>query len=275
MEVMCCDTAVREQVSGLVDYVQRSGPALSTVLHSANTPYLSRIENTDFDGLALALSAKAAGALYLDEATAGLDLDEFVMFSSISATWGSNDHAAYAAGNSYLDALAEDRRARGLVGTSIAWGVWNTRDWDAVDAQMDHSPGRVTPHRLLRQGMNFLDTDRALTTLGQVLEDDETFIAVANVEWEKFAPVFCAARPRPLLDTIPEAQEPQDDATRSGRRHGAGASWPRGCPDWIPRRAYCVCCWSWCARMPLPCSVMTPRPMCCPPRHSARSGSTR
>ncbi len=214
VEVVCCDTAVREQVSGLVDYVQRSGPALSTVLHSANAPYLSRVEDTDLDGLALSLSAKAAGALYLDETTAGLGLDEFVMFSSISATWGSSDHGAYAAGNSYLDALAEDRRARGLVGTSIAWGVWDTRDWDAVDAQMDHSPGRVTPHRLVRQGMNFLDIDRALTALGQVLEDDETFIAVANVEWEKFAPVFCAARPRPLLDTIPEAQEPQDDTSQ-------------------------------------------------------------
>ncbi|MFD7919478.1 type I polyketide synthase [Streptomyces sp. NPDC059740] len=214
VDVLCCDTSSREQVFGLVERVQRTGPALSTVLHSANTPYLARVEETGVEGLGLALGAKAAGASYLDEATAGLELDEFVMFSSISATWGSNDHAAYAAGNSYLDALAEDRRARGLPGTSIAWGVWNTRDWDAVDAQMDHSPGRVTPHRLLRQGMNFLDTERALTALGQVLQDDETFLAVANVEWEKFAPVFCAARPRPLLDTLPEAQEPQDDHTQ-------------------------------------------------------------
>ncbi|MFD7924276.1 type I polyketide synthase, partial [Streptomyces sp. NPDC059740] len=216
VDVLCCDTSSREQVFGLVEHVQRTGPALSTVLHSANAPFLARVEQTNLEGLAYSLSAKAAGASYLDEATVGLELDEFVMFSSISATWGSNDHAAYAAGNSYLDALAEDRRARGLPGTSIAWGVWNTRDWDAVDAQMDHSPGRVTPHRLLRQGMNFLDTERALTALGQVLQDDETFLAVANVEWEKFAPVFCAARPRPLLDTIPEAQEPQDDHSSQG-----------------------------------------------------------
>ncbi|WP_452750562.1 beta-ketoacyl synthase N-terminal-like domain-containing protein, partial [Streptomyces celluloflavus] len=218
VEVLCCDTGARDQVAGIVAHVERSGPGLATVLHSANTPFLSRVEDTAPDGLALALSAKAAGASYLDEATADLDLDAFVMFSSISATWGSNDHGAYAAGNSYLDALAEDRRARGLPGTSIAWGVWNTRDWDAVDALMDHSPGRVTPHRLLRQGMNFLDTGRALETLGQILADDETFIAVANVEWEKFAPVFCAARPRPLLDTIPQVE-----AMRAADAAAAGA----------------------------------------------------
>ncbi|MFD7924188.1 type I polyketide synthase, partial [Streptomyces sp. NPDC059740] len=220
VDVLCCDTSSREQVFGLVEHVQRTGPALSTVLHSANTPYLSRVEETGVEGLGLALGAKAAGASYLDEATAGLGLDEFVMFSSISATWGSNDHAAYAAGNSYLDALAEDRRARGLPGTSIAWGVWDTRDWDAVDAQMDHSPGRVTPHRLLRQGLRFLDTERALTALGQVLQDDETFLAVADVEWEKFAPVFSAARPRPLLDTIPQvAALHEEPAGSAGPTH--------------------------------------------------------
>ncbi|WP_202819176.1 type I polyketide synthase [Actinosynnema sp. ALI-1.44] len=207
VEVVSCDLGVREQVAGMVDWIESSGPGLSTVLHSANTPFLARVEDTTREGLAAALGAKAAGALYLDEATADLALDEFVMFSSISATWGSNDHGAYAAGNSYLDAFAEDRRARGLPGTSIAWGVWNTRDWDAVDAAMDQAPGRVTPHRLLRQGMNFLDTRRALTALGEILSDDETFIALADVEWDKFAPVFSAARPRPLLETIPEAQE--------------------------------------------------------------------
>jgi acyl transferase domain-containing protein/acyl carrier protein len=237
VEVVSCDLGVREQVTDLVSWIEESGPGLSTVLHSANTPFLARVEDTTREGLAAALGAKAAGAVHLDQATAGLKgLEEFVMFSSISATWGSNDHGAYAAGNSFLDALAEDRRARGLPGTSIAWGVWNTRDWDAVDAVMDQAPGRVTPHRLLRQGMNFLDTDRALTALGEVLADDETFIAVADVEWEKFAPVFCAARPRPLLDTIPEAQE--EEQAPAGREDGRGEFATRlaGLPDAERRR---------------------------------------
>ncbi|MFF3554924.1 type I polyketide synthase [Streptomyces tsukubensis] len=222
VEVVSCDLGVPEQVNGMVGWIEESGPGLSTVLHSANLPYLARVEDTEREGLAAALGAKAAGAVHLDEATTGLDIDEFVLFSSISATWGSNDHGAYAAGNSFLDGFAETRRSRGLPATSIAWGVWDTRDWDAVDAAMEQGAGAVTPSRLRRQGMNFLDTDRALTALGEILTQDETFVAVADVEWDRFAPVFRVARPRPLLDTIPEAREDTeptrpDDANAAGR----------------------------------------------------------
>ncbi|WP_344869562.1 beta-ketoacyl synthase N-terminal-like domain-containing protein, partial [Amycolatopsis ultiminotia] len=216
VDVVCCDTGDRTQVAELLETIAATGPALSSVLHSANAVYVTPLDNTSVEGLSVSLGAKAAGARHLDELTADLDLDAFVLFSSISATWGSNEHGAYAAGNAYLDALAEDRRARGLPGTSIAWGVWDTRDWDAVNAVLEQRPGSVTPERLLRQGMNFLEPGRALTALGQVLDDDETFLAVADVEWARFAPVFTAARERPLLERIPEAREPEAAAAPPG-----------------------------------------------------------
>ncbi|WP_344868876.1 type I polyketide synthase [Amycolatopsis ultiminotia] len=210
VDVVCCDLEQRPAVAGLLDRIAGEGPSLCGVLHSANAAFLSRLEDTSVEGLAVSMGAKATGAVHLDELTADLDLDAFVLFSSISATWGSNDHGAYAAGNAFLDALAENRRTRGLPGTSIAWGVWDTRDWAAVDAGLDQArPGSVTPARLVRQGMNFLDPDRALTALGQVLDDGDTFLALADVDWARFAPVFTAKRDRPLLELIPEAGEPE------------------------------------------------------------------
>ncbi len=83
---------------------------------------LQPLTDTDVDQLDLALGAKVTGARNLDELTADRDLDAFVLFSSIAATWGVLDHGSYAAANAHLDALAQNRRARSLPATSVAWG---------------------------------------------------------------------------------------------------------------------------------------------------------
>ncbi|MBO2456934.1 type I polyketide synthase [Actinomadura violacea] len=203
VSMIACDVAERDQVAGLLDWFEATGPSLRTVLHAANAVHLMPLDRTEPSDLAEALGAKAAGARWLDELTADRDLDDFVLFSSIAATWGGAEHGAYAAANAHLDALALARRARGLPATSVAWGVWQT--WDAPEDEADLPP---MVRWLQRQGMRFLAPDRALATLGQALADDETFVAVADVDWTRFAPVFSAARPAPLLDEIPEVARP-------------------------------------------------------------------
>ncbi|HTF52789.1 MAG TPA: SDR family NAD(P)-dependent oxidoreductase [Pseudonocardia sp.] len=174
---------------------------------------LMALDQVDVDQLALALGAKVRGAEHLDELTADLELDAFVLFSSIAATWGVGEHATYAAANAHLDALAENRRARGLPATSVAWGVWSSggRFDDSVDAAPDSAeperPTSLIPERLRRQGLRLLDPERALGVLGQVLADDETTLSVADVDWPRFSAVFRAVRSWPLLDEIPEARE--------------------------------------------------------------------
>ncbi|QKG19184.1 Type I modular polyketide synthase [Actinomadura verrucosospora] len=206
VSMVACDVAERDQVAGLLDWFETAGPALRTVLHAANAVHLMPLDRTGPADLAEALGAKAAGARWLDELTADRDLDAFVLFSSIAATWGGAEHGAYAAANAHLDALALARRARGLPATSVAWGVWQT--WDAPEDEADLPP---MVRWLQRQGMRFLDPDRALTALGRALADDETFLAVADVDWTRFVPVFSAARPAPLLDEIPEPARPAAD----------------------------------------------------------------
>ncbi|MFJ4620910.1 SDR family NAD(P)-dependent oxidoreductase [Streptomyces sp. NPDC088812] len=69
--------------------------------------------------------AKADGALRLHEATAALDLDWWVDYSSAAALLGSPGQAAYATANAWLDAFGAHRRARGVPVVTVHWGAWS------------------------------------------------------------------------------------------------------------------------------------------------------
>ncbi|MFD9734939.1 type I polyketide synthase [Umezawaea sp. NPDC059074] len=195
-----CDVADPVAVKALVRRLADEGTPVRAVVHAAAAMELGSLATTPLGDLARVFDAKARGAEHLADALADTDLDAFVLFSSIAGVWGSGDHGAYAAANAYLDAFARRRRARGQVATSIAWGVWDSPGFtdDLV------LPGGLDLARLRGQGLPFLDPDVAVGALARCLDDDETTIAVADVDWARFHDVFTSARPSPLLAEIPE-----------------------------------------------------------------------
>ncbi|WFE23122.1 SDR family NAD(P)-dependent oxidoreductase [Solwaraspora sp. WMMD937] len=147
--------------------------------------------------LAAAVAAKTTTADHLDALVTelDLDLDAFVVCSSVTGTWGGAGHAGYAAGTALLDALAEARRARGLPGTAVAWAPWaHPEPVDGVGPDLD---------LLRRTGLTPLEPGAALDALARAVVLGEGHVTVADVDWARFVASYTAARPSTLFDELP------------------------------------------------------------------------
>ncbi|MCQ8195463.1 type I polyketide synthase, partial [Streptomyces rugosispiralis] len=197
--VAACDVTDRDAVAGLLARIRDEHPEhpLTAVVHTAGAGQFAPLAETTPADVADVVAAKVAGAAHLDALLGATELDAFVLFSSIAGVWGSGGQGAYAAGNAFLDALAEQRRARGLPATSVAWGPWADGGLVADDEAAE---------QLRRRGLPVMAPHSAIAALQQALDRNETAVAVADVDWGRFAPAFAAARPRPLIADLPEVR---------------------------------------------------------------------
>ncbi|MFE5075510.1 SDR family NAD(P)-dependent oxidoreductase [Streptomyces halstedii] len=124
--VAACDVADRAALAALLGSVPAAHP-LTAVVHAAGVLDDATITGLTPDRLDRVLRPKADAALALHALTRDLDLAALVLFSSGAAQFGAAGQANYAAANAVLDALAAERRAEGLPGLSIGWGLWEER----------------------------------------------------------------------------------------------------------------------------------------------------
>ncbi|MGC7103120.1 SDR family NAD(P)-dependent oxidoreductase, partial [Amycolatopsis lurida] len=188
--IVACDVADSDELGDLV-----AGYPLTAVVHAAAVLDDAPVSALTPERVAEVLRVKAGAAWRLHELTEHLDLEAFVLVSSIAGTVGMAGQGNYAPGNAYLDALAEYRRARGLAATSIAWGTW-------ADGMADNEEVTATRRR---HGLPPMTPDQATSALEAALAHGDTTIVVADVDWSRFAHAYTAARPSPLLDELPEA----------------------------------------------------------------------
>ena len=226
--VASCDVADRGQLERLLAAVPDGSP-LSGVFHVAGVLDDELLDALTLEQVERVLRPKADAAWHLHELTAELDLDAFVLFSSLTATLGGGGQGNYAAGNAFLDALAGYRRARGLTATTVAWGPW-----------MGEGMAAGVGERMRGRGVRELPVEHAIAALQQALDDDETHIAVADLDWERYAPMLVSTRSCPAIGELPEVRRllrARADEQRAAGGNGSLADRLVGMPEGERQRA--------------------------------------
>ncbi|MDG4533643.1 SDR family NAD(P)-dependent oxidoreductase [Streptomyces sp. AV19] len=196
--VHACDTADREAVARLLAQVPDRHP-LGAVIHMAGVVDDGIVTSLTAARMAAVLGAKAIGALHLHELTRAFapGLRDFLVFSSAGASFGSPGQGNYTAANAFLDALMHHRRAQGLPGQSLAWGLWAeasgmTGHLDATDLA-----------RMSRGGLAPLSNEQGLALVDAAGAVDEPLLLATRLDMRALhAQAAAGALPRILQGLV-------------------------------------------------------------------------
>ena len=110
-DIVLGDVAVEEDVRGCIRQIERP---LKGIFHLAGALDDRLLDDLTPESVGRVFAPKATGALHLHRATAGHELDHFVLFSSTASMLGNMGQINYSAANGFLDGLAAYRHLQGL-----------------------------------------------------------------------------------------------------------------------------------------------------------------
>ena len=169
VEIVTTDISDRNEVKSL--FINHN---IKGIVHSAGVLADGLLQNQTWDKFQQVLTPKVVGAWNLHLATEHLNLDFFVLFSSVAALLGSPGQSNYAVANASLDAIAQYRCSLGLPALSINWGAWD-------------SGGMATAKGFNRAGLELIQPKQGLAALEILLTSELSQIGVMQVDWRQLA----------------------------------------------------------------------------------------
>jgi acyl transferase domain-containing protein/acyl carrier protein len=199
--VASLDVVDSDVLAAQIEEWRRTGAELRGVVHAAGVNAETPLNELDWEDFPPLLAAKLAGSWALHQATANCALDFFVVTSTIAALWGSQRQSAYAAANTFLDALAAYRNAHGQPALSIQYGplAGSAMLTDAGAAQ------------LADLGLRAMPLARATRDLPALIGSGRAQSAVVSADWSRFVPLYTSRCVTGLFEAVAPAM-PQPEA---------------------------------------------------------------
>jgi len=174
---LAADMSNEMQVKEMLRTIACECPPLAGVFHAAAVLDDGPLSELTQDRLAKVMRAKALGAWHLHTHTLGSRLEYFVLFSSVSALIGNARQANYVSANTFLDGLAQYRRAAGLPAVSVNWG--------AIATGMATESDEVAKHLEL-MGMSAITAEQALEGWASLREREVPQLGIMNCNWPRW-----------------------------------------------------------------------------------------
>jgi acyl transferase domain-containing protein len=232
--VLSADMARADDVERLFAAARERGWTIRGIYHSAGVIDDATLPLLDADRFRRVMAPKIAGVINLDRAARDLDLEDFVLFSSASALFGSPGQGNYAAANAFLDAFAHARRAAGRPALSVNWGPWSETGL-AARLSADHRS------QLGSRGIRPFTTARGLALLGRLLASPAPQVGAVGVDWETFGREVLGTVKLPLVEdlcrsTIEEEAGPAERSIREILAAGSGDEANAAAVAWLEAR---------------------------------------
>jgi acyl transferase domain-containing protein/NAD(P)-dependent dehydrogenase (short-subunit alcohol dehydrogenase family)/acyl carrier protein len=180
------------EVSSLISEIKGTLPELRGIIHAAavlSDALLHDVVDSQVDQV---FQPKVVGAWNLHQATTDLELDFFVLCSSIAVSMTQPGQGIYAAANSWLDAFAFYRKSVGKNAVSVQWSVW-------ADTGLAKAEGtRRSTADYIARGVRPLSASLGVAALGLALQSSSACVLAAPVSWPKFSASY-APDPCPSL----------------------------------------------------------------------------
>ncbi len=203
------DVADRNALADLLDRIRDTKPPLRGLVHAAGVLDDGMLQDLTADRVRRVMRPKVNSAWNLHTLTAGLDLDFFVLFSSVASILGSPGQAAYGAANAFLDGLAQSRRALKLPALSINWGPW---------AEIGLASTRARARSVRSLGLRPIPPTEALAAFAHLIGESVPQAIVVAADWARVGEFRSGQRvPSILMDQASaHGIASHDDRLRTG-----------------------------------------------------------